>query len=98
MPEHSVKYTKPFQNDQDEGDGAAVAVIGSNHGSATRSRRVKFVAFIVVILLILNVIFLALFLNDRHRYNECKKSLQGLSRVCRMRMCFVTNKLLDFFF
>ncbi|XP_046858685.1 glutamyl aminopeptidase-like [Xenia sp. Carnegie-2017] len=76
MPEHSVKYTKPFQNDQDEGDGAAVAVIGSNHGSATRSRRVKFVAFVVVILLILNVIFLALFLNDRHRYNECKKSLQ----------------------
>lgn len=73
MADTDVKYTKPFDGDQE--DSASVGEM--RFSQSNRSKTAKVLAIVVVILVILLIIFLALFVNERNRYNDCK------SRSCK---------------
>jgi flagellar biosynthesis/type III secretory pathway M-ring protein FliF/YscJ len=68
MAETGVKYTKPF--DKDEEDSASVGEM--NFSPNNRSKTVKILAVVVIILVILVIIFLALFASERNRSHDCK--------------------------
>ena len=73
MADTGVKYTKPFDGDQE--DSASVGDV--RFTPTNRSKATKILAVVVVILVVLLMIFLALFVNERNRYNNCK------SRSCK---------------
>ena len=69
MADTGVKYTKPF--DKDEEDSASV-VGGVNFSPTNRSKTVKILAVVVVILAILVIVFIALFAKERSLHHDCK--------------------------
>lgn len=73
MPEAGVKYSKPF--DKDEEDSASLGDM-SFYKPRNQSKLVKILAAVVVVLVILLIIFLALFAHERSRYKDCKGSTQ----------------------
>ncbi len=68
MAETGVKYTKPF--DKDEEDTASVGEV--KFSRTNRSKTVKILAVVVVILIILLIIFVALFAKEKNRDHDYK--------------------------
>ena len=74
MADTGVKYTKPF--DKDEEDSASVGDVIFT--PSNRSKTVKILAVVVVILIILVIIFLALFAKERSVHQDCKANLKNV--------------------
>ena len=70
MADTGVKYTKPF--DKDEEDSASVGDV--KFTPSNRSKTVKILAVVNVILVILVIIFLALFAKERSLRQDGKAS------------------------